>query len=89
MSGICSAHMGYHQLGCEQCAARVEDLLPGYEEKRREAEEAGLHACPCGFEHYRTVSFCPRCHRNLPGVCPEHERYEHSCLACRRGVYER
>ena len=85
VSGICSAHQ-HHEPGCVQCEADVRDMFPDYDEKKAEAEAAGLHTCECGFEHYRTVGFCPRCRRNLPGICSSHERYDHACLGCRRGV---
>lgn len=85
MSGICSRHQG-HDPDCDLCCADIRDLLPDYDAKHAEAAAAGLHACKCGFEYYKTVSFCPLCSRNLPGVCPVHERYDHGCLGCRRGV---
>jgi len=88
VSGICSRHRD-HDPGCPMCCADIRDVFPDYDEKVAEAEAAGLHLCACGFEHYRTVSFCPRCSRNLPGVCPAHEFYDHGCLACRRGVWRR
>jgi len=90
MSGICSAHREYDP-DCDLCNVDPREFLGGevYDRRHAEALEAGLHKCPCGFEHYRTVSFCPLCSRNLPGVCPAHEKYKHSCLGCRRGVWDR
>lgn len=89
VSGICSRHQG-HDPECDLCAIDPREALGGerYDEKAAEAEAAGLHRCECGFEYYRTVSFCPKCHRNLPGAeqCPVHEFYDHGCLGCRRGA---
>jgi len=85
VSGICSQHQGYEP-SCDLCNTDIREFLPDYDKKHAEAEAAGLHKCDCGFEHYRTISFCPMCSRNLPGVCTEHEKYKHACFQCRRGV---
>ncbi len=87
---ICSRHQ-VPDPDCDLCAVDAREAIGPelYDRKQAEAEEAGLHRCACGFEYYGTVSFCPRCSRNLPGVCPAHEFYRHSCLGCRRGVWRR
>lgn len=85
MSGICSAHQHYEP-SCELCNTDVREVLPDYDRKKAEAEAAGEHDCECGFTYYKTTSFCPKCSRNLPGVCPGHEKYNHDCIRCRRGA---
>lgn len=61
MSGLCSFHP-HAEPGCPACAARAEDVLPGYAQKLAEAEAAGLVDCgTCGFSFYRTTETCPAC----------------------------
>lgn len=84
MSGICSRHQD-HDPNCPLCCADIRDVIPDYDEKAVEAAATGSHTCECGFEFFKVVSFCPRCSRNLPGVCLVHEKFDHACLGCRRG----
>jgi len=84
MTSICSQHQ-HIDPDCAACNADIRDLLPDYDKKHAEALAAGLHDCECGFQYYKTVSFCPLCSRNLPGVCPGHEKYNHNCIRCRKG----
>lgn len=61
MSGICSRH-SYHDPDCRMCNTDVRELLPDYDEKVREAREAGEVDCGhCGFRFYRTTETCPLC----------------------------
>lgn len=61
MSGICSRHRGYDP-DCHQCNTDIREVLPDYDEKCREAEEAGKVDCgACGFTFYRTTPTCPAC----------------------------
>lgn len=63
MSGICSRHWNYDP-DCRMCNTDVRELLPDYDEKVREAEEAGKVDCgACGFTFYRTTKTCPLCSR--------------------------
>lgn len=61
MAGICSAHT-HKEPGCRLCAMHPRDLFPDWDEKVKDAERAGLHACRnCKFEFYRTTEMCPKC----------------------------
>ncbi len=59
---ICSAHQVPHP-DCPQCKVTLEVLLqdPVFAQKVKEAEEAGEHACVCGFIYYKTIDICPKC----------------------------
>jgi hypothetical protein len=58
---ICSAHRE-RRSDCRLCNADARDLIPNYDELKKEAEKAGLVIChECEFEYYLTVKSCPLC----------------------------
>ena len=68
MANICSIHQHYDP-DCELCNTHPRDMLnfagekifPDWDEKVREAKEAGLTTCEkCLFEYYRTTDACPK-----------------------------
>lgn len=61
MASICSRHQGYDP-DCKMCNTHPRAIFPDWDEKVREAEEAGLTTCKkCSFEYYLTVDYCPLC----------------------------
>ena len=58
---VCSIHQT-PVADCPGCQDSPQDIFPDWDEKVREAEEAGTTDCEhCEFTYYKTTTSCPRC----------------------------
>lgn len=61
MAGLCSKHWNFKDPDCALCSATPADIFPDWEQKVKQAEEAGTYKCSCGFTYYLTSNSCPLC----------------------------